>query len=119
MDFPKTWDKTDQNAVKLYEQCKPYYKADEVEKFQQIFVPSPFFNLLCIGILIYTIVSMILIIVKRKEYQQMKCSIKASLLFSLGSLINILNFYIRRVMFFDYPCFLIAFLSAIGIFSLI
>jgi len=114
MEYPKTWDRTDKNAQKLFEQCSPFYKADEEDKFQEIFVPSIVFNVICIGILIYTLISMVLIIVKKKEYQQMKCGIKASLLFSLGSVINILNFYIRRLMFFDYPCFLIAFLSAVG-----
>ena len=98
--FPLYWDKTNPYAVKQYEKCKGYYnKTSEnmTEKFTDIFYPSNFFIFFCIFVLIYSIISFILIIIKRKAYEKLNWSINLSLIFTFGTIINILNSFFQRV----------------------
>jgi len=97
MEYPSTWDKTNTQAVAVYEKCRKYYKEDEEEKFVDIFIPSVFSRIFFGIVLYYCGISLVLIIIERNSYKKMKCSILICLLFSIGSLINMFNFYYLRV----------------------
>jgi len=115
MEFPSTWDPSNPNAVREYNRCKRFYKAGEEEKFTKIFEPSKFFNIFCLIAILYTVVSIIFTIAKRDAYKKTKSSVSLSLTFLIGSLINILTFYLRRVKYADFPCFINPFFLSIGL----
>jgi len=114
IEFPEAWDRTDPYARKQYNKCKYYYSPGEEEKFLKVFESSGFFNIFCSIVLAYTIIASSLILIKNKTYKKMNWNINISLLFSLGTILNVINFFIRRFKFYDYPCFLVPILSGFG-----
>lgn len=114
MEFPSTWDISNPNAQKEYLKCKRFYKAGDEEKFAKIFEPSKFFNAFCLVAIFYTVLSIIFTIIKSDNYKKTKSSVTLSITFLIGSLINILTFYIQRVNFSDFPCFVKPFFLSIG-----
>jgi len=97
MNYPSDWDKTNDFAIRIYERCKSKYKEDEEEKYSKLYKPSIFFHLICISFIIYIAVSLVFVIIKRDAYKKMKSNITFLVLFSIGSLLNICNFYFKRV----------------------
>ena len=97
MEFPSEWDELNPYTWKLYNRCRAFYKENEEKKFIDVFHPSAFFNYFCTVVLVYTFISFVVIILKRKAYEKLNFSVKLSLLFTFGTMINILNSFFRRV----------------------
>jgi len=115
LKYPSTWDKTHKQAVKIYERCKDYYDEEDEDAFVSIFRPSILSRVFIGFLLYYNLISFVLVIIKRNSYKKMKYNVTMCLLFSTGSLINILTYYFGRLMYYYFPCFLVAYSSAIGI----
>jgi len=114
MQFPKTWDITNPYALEQYKKCKRFYSYGQEDDFVDVYKPSVFFNIFCSAVIVYSIVSSIFIIIKRNNYKKMNWNISLSLLFSIGTIINVVNFFLRRYKYYDYPCFLVPILTGIG-----
>jgi len=114
LPFPRVWDVTNPYAYKQYTKCMKFYSFGQEEDFLDVYNSSPFFNIFCSIVIVYTIASSIIIIIKRNNYEKMNWNISLSLLFSIGTIINVLNFFLRRYKYYDYPCFLVPVLSGIG-----
>ncbi|ORX81655.1 hypothetical protein BCR32DRAFT_293168 [Anaeromyces robustus] len=114
MDFPMNWDKTNPQAQNIYNKCKSHYSLGQEEEFENIFVPSIGFRIICGVVMYYNIISLILIIIKKRTYKKMNCNIQLLFLFSTGSFLSVIIFYFQRLMYYDFPCFVIPYVNAIS-----
>ncbi|ORX81656.1 hypothetical protein BCR32DRAFT_268171 [Anaeromyces robustus] len=115
MEFPSSWDNSNPHAHDVYNRCKKYYSSGDEDKFVNVFKPSIFSRFICGELMNYIVISVILILIKKKAYVKMNCNITLLLLFSFGALLSVIIFYFRRVLYFDFPCFVIPYSNAISL----
>jgi len=102
VNFPTQWDKTNKYALLLFKRCKEYYKFGEEEKLYKSFIPSSLFHVICIIVIIYSIISLIFVIIRRDAYAKIKSNVNLSIIFSVGTIINVTSLYMKRVNFIIY-----------------
>ncbi|ORY08755.1 hypothetical protein LY90DRAFT_678176 [Neocallimastix californiae] len=97
VSFPPQWDKTNPYAMILYDKCKMHYKLNEEEKLYESFIPNAVFHAICISVLVYSYISLILVIIKRDAYIKTKSNVNLSIIFSVGTIMNVTSLYLKRV----------------------